>query len=291
MRALSIRRKTIRFIHPLKIIVTALRQEARPLIDALGLKQDSSSRRIPVYSSGDTMLVISGIGKLYAGIATTHAMHLAGNHEDCHLINVGMCGAVVDQIALGEAVTVHKIWDHASGREFFPDMLLNHALPEVSLGTFDQPVTTANRPILACDIVDMEASGVFQAAQLFISPHQLLFLKVATDYLEFSSDDYSQMQRYYEQSVDEWLPILAKCERLDTDEPVISPDQETLLKSVAESMRLTQTQIHQLHDAAMRFLVRGGSDLELLKPNLAAKPKHKTLRNQLFESMIQALNK
>ena len=275
----------------MKIIITALRQEARPLIDALGLKQDPSSRRIPVYSSEDTLLVISGIGKLYAGIATTHALHLAGVSEDNHLINVGMCGAVVDQIALGEAVIVHKIWDHASGREYFPDMLINHTLQEASLGTFDQPVTTANRPILACDIVDMEASGVFQAAHLFLSPHQMLFLKVATDYLEFSSDDYSQMQRYYEQSVDDWLPVLEYGQHIGMNDPVISPEQESLLNAVAESMRLTKTQTHQLRDAATRFLVRGGVDLDLLKPSLVNKPKHKTLRNQLFESMIQALNK
>ena len=119
----------------------------------------------------------------------------------------------------------------------------------------------------------------------------MLFIKVATDYLEFSSDDYSQMQRYYEQSLDEWAPILRNCEQFDSADPVISPEQETLLSSVAESMRLTQTQTHQLRDAVTRFLVRGGANLEILKPNLATKPKHKTLRNQLFESMIQALNK
>jgi hypothetical protein len=274
----------------LKLLITALRQEARPLIEALGLKQDTASRRIPVYTSDDTLLVISGIGKLYAGIATTHALHLAGNPEACHLINVGMCGAVVDQIALGEAVAVHKIWDHATGREFFPDMLVNHGLQEAVLGTFDQPVTTANRPILACDVVDMEASGVFQAAQLFLSPHQMLFLKVATDYLEFSTNDYPQMQRYYDQSVDEWLPVLKHTESLDMQEEVISSEQETFLTSVADSMRLTQTQTHQLRDAAMRFLVRGGEDLEILKPKLVSNPKHKVLRNQLFESMIRALN-
>jgi hypothetical protein len=169
-------------------------------------------------------------------------------------------------------------------------MLINHALQEASLGTFDQPVTTANRPMLACDVVDMEASGVFQAAQLFLSPHQMLFLKVATDYLEFSSDDYSQMQRYYEQSVDEWLPVVRNTVRLGAQDPVISAEQETFLLSVAESMRLTKTQTYQLRDAAMRFLVRGGEDLEILKPRLV-RPKHKTLRNQMFESMIQALNK
>lgn len=275
----------------LKIVVTALRQEARPLIDAFGLKQDAASRRIPVYTSADTLLVISGIGKLYAGIATTHALHLAGNTDSCQIVNVGICGAVVDQIGLGEAVIANKIWDHASGREFFPDLLINHSLQEASLGTFDEPVTTASRPMLACDIVDMEASGVFQAAHLFVSPHQMLFLKVATDYLEFSSDDYAQMLRYYEQSVEEWLPVVAQCDRFEASDPVISPEQEALLDSLAESMRLTQTQVHQLRDAALRFLVRGGEDLDFLKPELNSRPKHKSLRNQLFASMIEALNK
>jgi adenosylhomocysteine nucleosidase len=275
----------------LKIIVTALRQEARPIIEALGLKQDAASRRIPVFSSGDTLLVISGIGKLLAGIATTHAMHLSGKSDECQLINIGMSGAVVDQIALGEVVTIHKIWDHSSGREFFPDMLLNYGLQEASLGTFDQPVTTANRPILACDVVDMEASGIFQAAQFFISPHQMLFLKVATDYLQFSSDDYAQMRRYYENSVDDWISILTDSEPLETRIEVISKEQEAFLNSVAESMRLTQTQTHQLRDAAMRFLVRGGEDLHIIKPNIMANPKHKVLRNQMFESIIRALKK
>ena len=274
----------------MKLIITALRQEARPLIEALGLKQDHASRKIPVYSSGDALLAISGIGKLYAGIATTHAIHLAGMPKDCSLINVGMCGSVVDQIALGEAVAINKIWDHASGREFFPDMLLNHSLQEASLGTFDQAVTNANRPILSCDVVDMEASAVFQAGRLFVSPHQMMFLKVATDYLEFSSEDFPQMLRYYEQSVEGWLPVLEHSDHLDSSVPVISAEQETFLLSVSETLRLTKTQSHQLRDAAIRFLVRGGEDLEILKPKIKGRPKHKTLRNQIFDSVIRALN-
>ena len=274
----------------MKLIVTALRQEARPLIDAFGLKQDQSSRKIPIYGSEDTLLVISGIGKLHAGIATTHALHLSGNPSDCQVINVGMCGAVVDQIVLGEAVVAHKIWDHASGREFFPDMVYKHGLQEASLGTFDKPVTSGSRSMLACDIVDMEASGVFQAAQLFIPPHQMFFLKVATDYLEFSSDDYGQMLRYYEQSVEDWLPVLKGYHPFNPLDPVISEEQENLIVSLSESMRLTQTQTHQLRDAALRFLVRGGTDLDILRLKLELRPAHKSLRNRMFETIIQTLD-
>ena len=136
----------------------------------------------------------------------------------------------------------------------------------------------------------MEASGVFQAAQLFIPPHQMFFLKVATDYLEFSSDDYGQMLRYYEQSVEDWLPILKGYHPFNPLDPVISDEQESLIMSLAASMRLTQTQTHQLRDAALRFLVRGGTDLDILRLKLELKPTHKSLRNRMFETIIQTLD-
>ena len=95
----------------LKLIITALRQEARPIIKNLGLKHDPASRKIPIYSAGDTLLAISGIGKVSAGIATTHAYHLAKNSSSFQLYNIGVCGAAVDRFSLGQALTVNKIWD------------------------------------------------------------------------------------------------------------------------------------------------------------------------------------
>ena len=275
----------------MKIILTALRQEARPLIEALGLKQDRASRKIPVYSGDDFLLVISGIGKLYAGIATTHAVHLAGNTENCRLVNVGMCGAVHDQIALGEAVLVHKIWDHGSGREFFPDMLLKTPLQEASLGTFDDPVTSAHRSLLSCDIVDMEASGVFQAAHLFLSPHQMQFLKVVTDYLEFSSEDYTQMKRYYEESLEQWIGVLKMDNGFSKTNPILTEEHEELLEEVVARMRLTKTQSHQLRDAVMRYLVRRGADLSILKPIISEDPLSKATRNELLERIFEVLHR
>lgn len=273
----------------MKIIVTALRQEARPVIETLGLKQDSTSKRIPVYRSDNVLLVISGMGKLSAGIATTHAIHMAGQPEDCQIINVGACGAAVDQIALGEAVVIHKIWDHSSGREYFPDMLVKHPLKEASLGTFEAPVNSSSRPMLACDVVDMEASGIFQAARLYLPPHLLLFIKVATDYLDFTSDDYVVMQRYYEQSVGDWLPIIESLDGIEGTEKVISPEQEALLSHIEEVMRLTSTQGYQLREAVTRYLVRGGGDLEMLAHIVSKAPKHKVERNHMFASLIQKL--
>ena len=236
------------------------------------------------------MLVITGIGKLRAAIATTHLMHLASNHDEAFLINVGSCGATTDQLALGETVCVHKIWDHATGKEYFPDMLLKIPLKGASLGTFDQPVAAVSGPNMACDVVDMEASGIFQAAYFFLAPHQMMFLKIVTDYLQFSSDNFSEMLRFYHNSVPDWMPLITGGSAWNGSGSALTEGQELLVVEVAARMRLTQTQTHQLKKAAQRFMVRGGENLDLLRPHLQTRPKHKCQRNQLFESMIKALN-
>ena len=274
----------------LNLLITALRQEARPVIEALGLKQDTGSRKIPVYAGEDAMLVITGMGKVRAAIATTHLMHLAPRQARLRLINLGTCAAVTDQLTLGEAVLAHKIWDHATKREFFPDVLLKHPLQEVSLGTFDRPVTGVKQPNLPCQTVDMEASGVFQAAHLFLAPHQMMFLKVVVDYVQSSAYDLSEMLRCYNLSVPDWLPLITEACAWDGSAPALTEGQERFLAEVAVHMRLTQTQTRQLEKAAQRFMVRGGENLDLLKPHLQSRPQHKSRRNLIFSTILAALN-
>ncbi len=274
----------------LKLIVTALRQEARPLIEALGLKQDTGSRRIPVYAGEDAMLVIAGMGKVMAAIATTHLMHMAPRHDRACLINVGTCAAVTDRLALGDAVLANRIWDRATEREFFPDMLVKHSLQEVSLGTFDRPVTGVKQPNLPCQAVDMEASGVYQAAHLFLAPHQMMFLKVVVDFVQSSTFDLSEMLGHYTGSMQDLLPQITKACVWEDPAPAVTEGQERLLAKVAAHMRLTRTQTHQLEKAAQRFMLRGGENLDLLQPYLQTRPRHKASRNRIFSSILAALN-
>ena len=286
-----------------KLIVTALTQEARPLIDALNLKRVAGSRKIPVYAGEDAMLVITGMGKVSAAVATTQLLHSAlarMSHKFSDLgklreggvclINVGACGAVAEDLALGEAVLAHKIWDRATDREYFPDVLLKHPLREVSLGTFDRPLKGVKEPQFPCQAVDMEASGSFQAAHLFLAPHQMMFLKVVVDYAQSSDYDLAEMQRWYIHSMPDLLPLIRKAHTWDGAEPVLSDGQERLLAEVATQMRLTQTQTHQLEQAAQSYMVRGGENLDLLKPHLQTRPQHKSSRNRILSSILAALN-
>lgn len=103
---------------------------------------------------------------------------------------------------------IHRITEAATKRDFYPDMLLNAGLPEASLitgarllttqdtwaqvdaqrgekfrrGTTDDaaPVTLADR-LAAPLLYDMEAAAVYQAASMFLGPHQMNFLRIVTD--------------------------------------------------------------------------------------------------------------
>ena len=103
---------------------------------------------------------------------------------------------------------IHRITEAATKRDFYPDMLLNAGLPEASLitgarllttqdtwaqvdaqrgekfrrGTTDDaaPGTLADR-LAAPLLYDMEAAAVYQAASMFLGPHQMNFLRIVTD--------------------------------------------------------------------------------------------------------------
>lgn len=274
----------------MKIILTALYQEARSIVGSLNLKKDPQCKKIPVYASGDTVLVISGMGKLSAAIATTYALHLAGKDHETQIINIGMCGSVRQCFPLGKSLMVNKIREQTSGREFFPDMLLQTGLEEASLETWDKPVTAGMGSQITCDLVDMEAFGIFQAGIHFVSPHQMIFVKIVTDLLDFSPDNFPQMLQYYEQALERCWSVLQGPFPVSQKESLLDSEDRELLSRVSSAMRLTETQAHQLKSAATGYLIRGAGDLGILEPMLRVSLRHKTQRNQAFVRLIRELN-
>lgn len=122
--------------------------------------------------------------------------------------------------SLASLYHIHRITDKESGRSFYPDMLLHTGLPEGSVVTGTELLTgeerkhwasrkTKHAPSLhrrtteedECAgargllsngtyvasrmtdelLYDMEAAGVYQAASMFLGPHQMNFLRIVTD--------------------------------------------------------------------------------------------------------------
>ncbi len=166
-------------------IITALAAEARPLLDALKLRQ-SDARHLRVYTSEHYLLLECGPGKLNAA-ASTGAM-LQAYPDIGAVLNVGIAGGCHDY---GQSVLAHQIRDHASGAQWFPHLPDNNAfrsLPSDSIRTLDAPDTG----YCSGELFDMEAAGVFSAASRYLSTSQIHCLKVVSDNPEQSIEKISK---------------------------------------------------------------------------------------------------
>ena len=189
-------------------ITTAMQPEARPLIAGLGLKKNHRIARFRVYDSPGCALIVSGTGKVRSAVATTFLLtHYHASPED-FWVNIGVCGAGEAGTETGSVFLINRIADHESGRELFPDILYEHDFAEEAIETFSAPVAYADNADLDIRLVDMEASGAFEAARFFLPPHRAAVIKVVLDCLEpgsVSREDVEAVMRSVTDRLVSWL--------------------------------------------------------------------------------------
>lgn len=180
-------------------IYCALYAEAAAIIEQLSLKKRIDIRAFQMFEDLQERycLVLTGTGMINAASAVsyTFALRPPGPHD--YLVNFGSCAAAEAAGDTGDLCICRKITDEGSGRDYYPDMVFDLALEEADLITVLKPVTGsysytpapgAEDALMqagrAAIIFDMEAAGVFQAANRFMGPHQMLYLKVISDHGE-----------------------------------------------------------------------------------------------------------
>ena len=189
-------------------IFTALYPEAKPLIQALGLKKRAAQTHYQQFLSeeGDLCLTITGVGPMQAAAVTASVLTDFDAGAQDQLLSLGTAAALTSCPA--SMYHVNKITEAATKRDFYPDMLLNTGLPEASLITGAKLLTAQDRwaqveaqqdvksrqdttddsmlsilgdRLAAPRLYDMEAAAVYQAASMFLGPHQMNFLRIVTD--------------------------------------------------------------------------------------------------------------
>ena len=161
-------------------IFTALYPEAKPLIQALGLKKRAAQTHYQQFLSeeGDLSLTITGVGPMQAAAVTASVLTDFDAGASDQLLSLGTAAALTACPA--SMYHVNKITEAVTMRDFYPDMLLNTGLPEASLIT-GAKLYTKQESGYAADLYDMEAAAVYQAASMFLGPHQMNFLRIVTD--------------------------------------------------------------------------------------------------------------
>ena len=196
-------------------MVMATLLEAKPFVQGMSLKE---TRNTPfrLFQNDDVLLIISGIGKANAAMATAYCCH---KYTPACICNLGAVGAA----GIG----------HSLGEIFHIDEIIEYDRPELKSGTprIHKPDTidgfrtaklaTSDRAILApderkkisknADLIDMEGASVVQVCRKFRT--KCFIFKFVSDTPEHTrSDDIVENIRgyravFYEYFLDSVMPV------------------------------------------------------------------------------------
>jgi len=145
--------------------------EARPFVQGLAMEA-LAEKPLPVFANADTNLVLTGIGKANAAMATAYAIQ---HFRPKRLYNLGAAGAVHLELDLGDVRQISQVIEpdrphFISGKPYihFPDQI--ESIETARLATSDRPILESEerRQIAAvADLVDMEGAAVVQTCRKF----------------------------------------------------------------------------------------------------------------------------
>lgn len=159
-------------------LVIALDCEAKPIIEHFHLKRQAE-HTLPVYTTDNMQLIVAGVGKLNAAMATAY---LAGMRNDnAAWLNIGIAGH--KSHAIGTAYVAHKVMDHTTQQNWYPALTFKPAIATETVCSFESPVMDYHDDLLH----DMEAAGFYQAASRFNSAEFVHCLKIVSDNAEQST--------------------------------------------------------------------------------------------------------
>jgi adenosylhomocysteine nucleosidase len=172
-------------------IVMATLLEAKPFIDGLALYKVEKEPFI-IYQNNLFLLIISGIGKVNAAMATTYCLM---KFSISSLYNFGASGAAHFNSPLGGIYHISKVIEYdrptlttSAPRMYTPAIL--PGLPTATLATIDSPVhDPIKREEIShhADLIDMEGASILQTCQRF--HRQCALFKFVTDTPEHTSHD------------------------------------------------------------------------------------------------------
>ena len=211
-------------------IVTALNLEANPIIKYFNLKANGE-----IYQNDYINLIITGQGKIKSAINTA----LLLEKYKYPTLNIGICGSHVYEI--NEGFYIHKIIDTDNGYEYYPDFFKENS----------ETLHTVSKVERYYTLVDMEASGFFEACYKFLNVNEIILYKIVSDTPEIKPDI-----NLTSKLIHNHIEIIEKLldEFLKKDE-FFDEITETI-KEAKLKMKLTKTQENQLKNILTFYKIK-----------------------------------
>ena len=231
--------------------VVALPCEAKPIISHFNLVKRNSTL-FKIYSNQDhsIRLIISGVGYSASSRSTKQLASVSEASISTAWLNIGIGGH--KDLPLGTAILAHKITDPQMERSWFPQIVFDPQCLTASVKTFENPVF--NYP--NNDVVEMEASGFYSAAELYSTREMIHCIKIISDNSQSPAGKITE--DIVEELISRNLPtiktLMRKLQFLSREEEkrISNPP---FLQECLSLWRFTVTQTHQLKNLLRKWLL------------------------------------
>lgn len=177
--------------NPATAIIMATMLEAKPFVEGLALQQ-SATHPFLIFKNDHILLIISGIGKTNAAIATIYSSE---KFNPAYICNLGAAGATDFSHGLGEILHIKKIveYDRPEFKSKKPHTHQPHTLngfKTALLATGDKAVLDPQQRkklSIHAGLVDMEGAAVAQTCRLL--QKKCIMFKFVSDTPKHTSDE------------------------------------------------------------------------------------------------------
>ena len=274
-------------------IAVALTVEAKPLITYFKLKKDNEIKKYQVFKNEEIILMITGSGMLQGAIAATYVLGSLDIGEEDIFLNLGICGAVKDNISIGDIILCNKIINNSSKKNFYPDMLFKHKFREGTLETFFHVVDKRiELDKIQGEIVDMEGAGICEAASLFFSQYQINVIKIVSDYLSTSEITPEKVMELIENKIDKIAKWLEERKKFYVgNKEIFTFEEKENIKKIEENLKLTESmhyefielmQYYKIQNKSIENIILKYSDIKI-KDKREGKINFERIRKEIIE--------
>ena len=245
--------------------VVALFCEAKPIITHFNLrKRDSTLFKIYSNQNHSIRLIISGIGSSASSRATKYLALDSEADMGTAWLNIGIGGH--DNLPLEKAILAHKITDSQTGKTWFPQLVFDPQCLTASVKTVEKP--DFNYP--DDNVVEMEASGFYSAAESYSTREMVHCMKIISDNSQSPAGKITaaMVDKLISRNLSSIKELVRKLQVLSMEEEERTSDPP-FLQECLSLWHFTVTQTHQLKSLLRKWLLLqpGKNVLDVLLPD------------------------
>ena len=245
--------------------VVALSCEAKPIISHFNLRKRDSTL-FKIYSNQDhsIRLIISGIGSSASSRATKYLALASEADMGTAWLNIGIGGH--KDLPLATAILAQRIVDSKTEQSWFPQLVFDPPCLTASVKTVEKP--DFNYP--DDNVVEMEASGFYSAAESYSTREIIHCMKIISDNSQspVGKITAAMVDKLISRNLSSIKELVRKLQVLSMKEQERTSDPPFLQECLSR-WHFTVTQTHQLKSLLRKWLLLqpGKNVLDVLLPN------------------------